>query len=194
MKKKILQLSVAAATLSLLAGCVVLLGSVYPYYTQKDLVFDPALTGRWFQAGDTNGCWQFADAGDKAYCLTAIDDHETNCFEAHLFQLKHYQFLDMLTTNRAEFQLPLHIVSKVVRTDTNLSLQLLDEGWLSKLLDAHPKALRHLTMPAQAGSTNDQIFALTADTEELQKFLLKHAEDTNAFSSGSMIVLQRTAP
>ena len=35
-----------------LAGCVVT--SIYPYYTDKDLVSDPALVGEWVEASKTN--------------------------------------------------------------------------------------------------------------------------------------------
>src|SRR3974390_1325268 len=47
--------AVAAASLTVVmffAGCVVT--SIYPYYTDKDLVFDQAVLGDWVEAGQTN--------------------------------------------------------------------------------------------------------------------------------------------
>src|SRR5579862_9385739 len=95
MKAKILKLVAAAAALSVLVtGCVVL--SVYPFYTPKDLIFDPGLAGRWVQTNSTNNFWQFDDVGGKFYLLTTRDESSTDVFEANLFQLKQYRFLDLL--------------------------------------------------------------------------------------------------
>jgi len=192
MKKKILKLVAAGAALSMLAGCIV--QSVYPFYTAKDLVFDPALAGHWQNASNTNKFWQFDAVGGKYYLLTTSEEQDTNGFEAHLFQLKHYQFLDLLFTNRVMFQMPMHMISKVTRTDTNVSLQFLDYGWLTSLLQTNPSVLRHIIVSENADDTNNgNMLYLTADTRDLQKFLLKHAEDTNAFSRDSTVELKRAA-
>jgi hypothetical protein len=120
-----------------------------------------------------------------------------------LFQLKQYQFLDLLITNRGEFQMPLHLITKVTRADTNLSLHFMDFGWLAALLQTNPAVLRHIVVP-EAGYTNDSLDSLdngdnkmvylTADTKDLQKFLLKHADDTNAFTPDSLVELKRGSP
>lgn len=193
MKSQILKLVGAGAAISLLAGCIVL--SVYPFYNAKDLIFDPGLAGRWLKAGTTNEFWQFAAAGEKAYTLTTTDDHDTNCFDAHLFQLQKFQFLDLRTTNREDFQLPLHLICQVARNGTNLSLPFMDYGWLANLLQTNPAALRHIVVPEKPDDPNScNLVYLTADTKELQKFLLKHAADTNAFSSDSTVELKRVSP
>lgn len=182
----------AGAAVSLLAGCIVL--SVYPFYTPKDLISDPGLSGRWVKGTATNELWTFTAAGEKSCFLTTTDDHDTNCFEAHLFRLDQYQFLDLLTTNRVQFQLPLHLITRVSRTKTNLTLSFLDFGWLANLLQTNPAVLRHVIVPEKPGDTNNQMFYLTATTRELQKFLLKHLADTNAFNSNSSVELLRVAP
>jgi hypothetical protein len=195
MKTKIFKLVATTAALSLLAGCIVL--SVYPFYTPRDLIFDPGLTGRWVEAKSTNTFWQFDGTGGKFYLLTITDDQSTNAFEANLFQLKQYRFLDLLTTNRDEFtrfEMPMHLVSRVEHNGTNLSLHFLDYGWLVGLLTNDPTALRHIVVPEEPGDTNGNMLYLTADTKDLQKFLLKHAEDTNAFSSDSAEELKLVSP
>jgi hypothetical protein len=189
MKTKLLKLAAAVALPLMLAGCIVL--SVYPFYTPKDLIFDGALAGRWADASKTNQFWQFTGMDGKFYLLATTDDTSTNCFEAHLFRLKHYQFLDLLTTNRNDFQMPMHLIAKAVHTDTNLTFEFMDFGWLASLLETNPAVLRHIVVPNDAGKTNDNnMVYLTADTRDLQKFLLKHAEDTNAFNPGSAIELR----
>lgn len=178
------------AALCLLAGCIVL--SVYPFYEPKDLVFDPSLAGRWGKADATNEFWQFSSSGGKSYGLITTDTQDTNCFEAHLFELKHHQFLDLLTTNRSEFELPLHLISQVKHEDTNLTLQFMDFGWLAGLLQTNPAAIRHIVVHEKSDDTNSGAMVyLTAGTPELQAFLLKHVNDAEAFSSNSTVNLQR---
>jgi hypothetical protein len=195
MKTQIPKLIACGLLLALLAGCIVL--SVYPFYTPKDLIFDPGLSGRWnnTETGKTNEFWQFAASDGKFFMLSVTDEHDTNCFEAHLFQLKQYQFLDLLTTNRSEFEMPMHLITKVTRHEDNLSLEFLDFGWLAGLLQTNPAVLRHVVVPAEPGNTNDNLMVyLTADTKDLQKFLLKHVKDTNAFSSDAAVQLKRVSP
>jgi hypothetical protein len=190
MKKGFPKFVAAGAVLSMLAGCIVL--SVYPFYNAKDLTFNPAMAGRWAKNGTTNEFWEFTVSGEKSYALTTTDTQDTNCFTAHLFHLKQYQFLDLLTTNRSEFQLPLHLISQVTLNDTNLSLHFLDYGWLANQLETNPAILRHIVELEKPDDTNsDKMVYLTAGTADLQKFLLKHADDTNAFSSDSAVELQR---
>jgi len=190
MKAKILKFVAAGVVVSMLAGCIVL--SVYPFYNAKDLTFDPGLAGHWARNGRANEFWQFTASGEKSYALTTTDDTSTNSFTAHLFQLRQYQFLDLLTTNRDEFELPLHLISQVNRNDTNLSLHFLDYGWLTAQLETNPTVLRHIVVPENPDDTNSgKMMYLTAGTADLQKFLLKHIGDTNAFGSDSAVELQR---
>jgi hypothetical protein len=197
MKMKILKLSAVAATLSMMAGCIVL--SVYPFYTAKDLVFDPGLTGHWVDASKTNSNWHFTAMDGKWYLLTTTDENSTNAFEGHLFQLKDYRFLDLLTTNRGDFQMPMHLISKVEHQGANLSVQFMDYNWLVSLLEKDPAVLRHIVVPAEPGHSGDldaqgdKMVYLTAETKDLQKFLLKHVGDTNAFTGDSAILLKRGA-
>jgi hypothetical protein len=182
MKRNIL--FAASLALILVSGCVIT--SVYPFYTAQDEVFDPALTGTWGE-GDTAGNekehWNIARSGAKAYLLTTIDKDQTNHYEAHLFRLKQRSFLDVSATNRVPGQLPLHYLLQVETSVNALRFQLLDFDWLSKLLEKNPRALRHLVTPAEPGDNEKQSFVLTADTAELQKFIVSHLNDTNAFTS-----------
>jgi hypothetical protein len=176
--------------LLLLGGCIVL--SVYPFYYDKDLVADPQLAGRWLKAGTTSEFWQFTATGQKAFQLTTADANDTNVFTVHRFHLKQYQFLDLLTTNRHVFELPLHLVCGINRGDSNASLHFMDYGYLVSYLQTNPAALRHLVVSNDPDDTNsDNMVYLTATTRDLQVFLLKHAEDTNLFNDSSAVELNR---
>ena len=98
--------------------------------------------------------------------------------------MKGQPFLDLCTTNRDGLnQLPLHLAVKVARHQDELQLAILDYEWLGKLLKANPATLRHIVVPDKPLETNSgEKFYLTADTRDLQKFLLKHQNNTNAFT------------
>jgi len=166
----------------LLAGCVVM--SVYPYYTVKDLTFDAGLAGQWAKQGATNEYWEFTPVADKSYFVTIGDKNETNHFDGYLFQLKGHPFLDLCTTNRDSFyQLPLHMAVKVARDKDALRLAVLNYEWLGKTLETNPATLRHIVVPQKPLDTNsNKMFYLTAETRDLQKFLLKTLNNTNAFT------------
>ena len=174
------------ALTTLLAGCVVT--SVYPFYTAKDVQFDPALVGSWAEAGSTNAAndhWQFDRLHQQAYWLTTVENSETNRYETHRFRLKHHVFLDLCRTNRVEDHLPLHYLLKIENTGAKLQVNVLNFEWLAKLLEKKPKALRHVLVPNEPGNTNNNQLVLTADTRELQQFILKHLNDTNTFGDAT---------
>jgi hypothetical protein len=174
------------ALMTLLAGCVVT--SVYPFFTAKDVMFDPALVGTWAEAGSTNAAndhWRFDRLNQQAYWLTTVEGNKTNRYETHRFRLKQHVFLDLCTTNRMEDQLALHYLVRIEQTSSMLQFKLLNFEWLAKLLEKNPKALRHILVPNEPGNTNNNQLVLTADTPELQKFILKHINDTNTFGDAA---------
>ena len=171
--------------LVLLAGCVV--NSIYPFYTARDLTFDPALVGTWGDAKNTNAedkeAWVFEKITDQTYKMTIRDDSETNEFDTHLFTLGGEKFLDSLPRLRMAYQTPEHLLLRVKSITPTLELQLLNYEWLGKLVEQNPKAIRHIIVPKETDTSNEGgVLTLTADTAELQKFLLKHLANTNAWS------------
>lgn len=169
-----------------LTGCVVT--SIYPYYTDKDLVFDPALVGDWVEAGATNASAEhatFERAGEKGYSVTTFTTTETNSSDAHLFRLKQQLFLDVCTTNRSLDYVPVHQVSKVTRTGPTMETANLNYDWLTKLLEKNPREIRHMVLRQKPADEKGGRIVLTADTKELQRFILKHINNTNAWNKPS---------
>ena len=80
--------------------------------------------------------------------------------------------------------MPLHYLVQIENTGSKLQVKVLNFEWLAKLLETNPKALRHILVP-EAGNTNNNQLVLTADTPELQKFILKHINDTNTFGDAT---------
>jgi hypothetical protein len=187
--KPIIKLTTGLAVLALLAGCAVT--SVYPFYTAKNIVFDSALVGVWADGGSTNSSgeyWQFQKAEGQAYMLTLQDkEKQTAEFDAHLFKLKGRLFLDCLPRERPDNSLPLHFLFKVNRIEPALELSLLDYDWLKQLIVKDPKAIRHIVVPKKLGQSGEGDLILTADTAELQRFLLKHEKTEGAFGKDSVL-------
>ena len=189
---KRITLSTLAVALLLLAGCVVT--SVYPYYTAKDVTFDPALLGTWSDPAKTNAdaeAWVFEKLEAQTYKWTVRESKETNAFDAHLFTLGGAKFLDALPRERAEYNTPAHVLLRVIRLQPQLELQILSYDWLAKLVESKPKAIRHVVVPKEAGSSDKGggLLTLTADTAELQKFIRKHLNNTNAW--GEPLVMKK---
>ena len=174
------------AVMLFLAGCVVT--SIYPYYTDKDLVFEPTMLGDWVEAGETNEPSEyvrFEPMGTNGYWVTALGGSETNRFEVHLFRLKEQLFIDTCPTNRSLDFVPVHQVSKVTEIGPGIETANLNYDWLAKLLEKNPRAIRHMVLRDKPEDKQDGRIVLTAETKELQRFLLKYVNLTNAWQESS---------
>ena len=185
MKNKILVLLALA-----LAGCV---PSWNPFYTEKDLVFDPALVGTWrpVEAKDSSQeNWSFTKAGDKNYQLSQTDEEGRKAaFEVRLFKLKDHRFLDLYLTKvegdnlkvnawASTSLVPAHLLLRVEQTEPTLKLAAMNPDWMQTYLKQHPNAIAHRVV-------SDGNIVLAASTEELQKFILAHLNDKD-FIGGPM--------
>lgn len=180
----------------LLAACI---PSVNPFYTDKDVVYDQRLVGEWQVVGEwqqkdnTNNpeMWTFEQATNNAYKLTVVEyGKKTGEFSAHLFKLKREQFLDLIpskcefATNQADLVgfsvFAGHLIVRVPQVEPNLKLAFCDFEWLQKYLEKNPSALAH--------HMEDNSIVLTADTKDLQKFVLKHLGTNELFKEyGEMV-------
>ena len=159
----------------LLTGCLVT--SVYPFFSAKDVAFDPALVGNWTNTTEEVEHWQFAAEKTNRYQLTYITKDHTNVMQATLFKLRDTSFLDLFSTEISEENqpppIPSHLLFRIVQTSPTLKMSAMDYDWLSKLLTQEPKAVRHHVIQVSDDADKNRL-VLTADTEELQKFVMKH--------------------
>ena len=177
-----------AAVALLLAACI---PSISPFYTDKDVVFEARLVGTWQEKdkSDEPQIWKFEEGKDKAYKLTITEkEGKQGEFEAHLFKLKQDYFLDIIATeigtNVADLVkasiIPGHLLLRVSQLEPELKIAMTDVDWLDKHLKEHPKALAH-------HRDDDRIF-LTAETADLQSFVLKHLGEDELFGKpGEMV-------
>jgi hypothetical protein len=173
-----------------LSGCV---PSWNPFYTEKDLVLDPALVGTWQPVEvkeSSKEAWAFTKTGDKSYRLAQTDEdgHKAD-FEARLFKLKAHVFLDLylakvegddLKVNAwASISLvPAHLLLKVEQIEPALKIAAMNPEWIKTYLKQHPNAIAHRVV-------SDGNIVLAASTEQLQKFVLAHLNDKD-FIGGAM--------
>jgi hypothetical protein len=88
------------ALAALLAACGPA-SSLNPLFTDKDLIFDPALVGEWREKGPDHGRLRFEQAGPAVYRAISIEPQGSGGettetpYEAHLARLGAYRFLDV---------------------------------------------------------------------------------------------------
>jgi hypothetical protein len=180
-----------------LAGLVLCLPacvpSLNPFYTDKDLVFDPRLVGTWAEKGKDQEpqTWKLEKAGDNAYTLTITEKPgKEGEFNVHLFKLKQEYFLDLLpnecnyATNQADLigvsMFPGHLLARVSQVEPELKLAFFNFDWLNQQLTNNPSLLAH--------HREGDRFILTASTRDLQRFVLKHLAEGELFDKlGEMV-------
>jgi len=159
----------------LIASCV---RSFYPLYTDKDLVLNQMLVGTW--ADNENNTWMFQQGKGKSYELVYTEKQSPAKFKAHLVKLGKYHFLDLAPEEPgidnsffAAHLIPVHTFSRVWIAPDSIRLSLFDNGWLRDMIQKKKIMIPHERQ-------GDGII-LMAPTKELQKLVIKYAEDPKAF-------------
>ncbi len=168
--------------------------SLYPLYRDKDLLTDDRLNGV-FSDGEDD-CWEFRHIGPEeagalggdwkhyrsgyTYHLTVSEDGIKEDFAAHLLRLGEDLYLDFFPV---EYEIcpdflsmhlaPSHIFAKVELADEHIVFHFFDPDWLDELIEKDRIKISHVELSDR--------YLLTAKTEELQKFILKFANDSTTF-------------
>jgi len=194
MKKITLPLVLFAALL--LSSCLV--SSLKPFYTEKDITYMPELLGSWID--QDSGIW-FVEQYEEGtsfmgpttpanyykviYYEDLKDTHKRSTFKLVLFTLKKMQFIDFypeeyeLETDLAEYHvIPVHTLARFTMNNSDIVFRWYNDEWLSSLFEKNRLRIQHETIEI---SKEYKRQILTAPTEELQKFLLKYADDEDAF-------------
>jgi hypothetical protein len=182
MKTKWQFLGIGLATL-LFGGCVV--QSIHPLFAEKEYIPFPGLIGTWVQKDGERlvGSWTLSADGAR-YELTQIDEKGrkatfsvsagrigTNIFLQAAPRDPSPELNDLFTLHLV----PAHLFVKAVKTDDGLRLLAMDLEWLTKHLETNPEAISHVM--------HDKTPLLTASTDELKKFVARHANDAAVFKN-----------
>jgi hypothetical protein len=167
-----------------LCGCVPQL-SLYPLWDKEHLASEPALVGTWAKEDGTESI-QFKEEDQRRYLVvySAKDEEESaqSSYTVHMVRLEGTLFFDFEPDPNAlekrlkpELYLPLvsaHFFARASVQGDELRLAVLDdEAFLKKIKNDKIDIRYDRPIPG-----NDD-HVLTAKTEEIQKFLSKHAAD-----------------
>ena len=185
--KTIRKLTTRAAKWLLLLGLALsttacLVQSLHPLSTEKDVVFEPALVGTWVGMGKAEGdkstiIFQKAEGQTYKVIYHPKDpkEGEPREFEGHMVRLGKFLFLDTFpapadapTTNNLMYAI------HILETHQIFRIQL--DGDVLRVSMLEPKKFDKAKIRHEAFG-KPQAFLLTAPTNELQEFVLKHAED-----------------
>jgi hypothetical protein len=186
-------------TVGAVLACVMMLCSCEPelsvhrLYTSDEVVFEPNLVGSWVAAepDENSGIMQMdiVKAGANGYEITfTMQDTPTAqvakiSFDAHLVKLHGRLFIDVVQTalqidgkpSERQIAVPGHMFGKISVDGQNLRMSFLDDDWVAREIKSGGLSI----------DTEDEGFqpaVLTASTAELQKFVVDHADDEQAFS------------
>ena len=181
---------------ALLAGCVPVL-SLHPLYTEDDVVFEKKLLGTWVD--DSNETtWEFKrpDESKKQYELIFRDaEGKKGSFVIRLVKLENLLFLDVYPNKysckqqdwekmewsyNVFFSMPAHTFIKIDSIEPKLRIRLTDDEKFGQMLKEDPNPVKYEVV-------DDKKLILTASTEELQAFVLEHADDSRVFSKEKVL-------
>ena len=179
----------------MLTGCV---SSIHPIYTEKELVYDEALLGVWHSTKpESNETYHVTRTGERAYHLVLTDNNEKQGdFHVHLASVQGTLFLNVQPAKLPlESRFPnlwnIHIIRghffcMVEQIEPELKIKILDIDWLEQHLENEPSAIDH-TILTHASNNEQGKIVLTASTEKLQQFAIKHLKTPGAFTDSESL-------
>ncbi|AQQ70142.1 hypothetical protein SMSP2_00484 [Limihaloglobus sulfuriphilus] len=174
----------AAALAIVLAGCF---PTLYPLFTEQDLVFEKDLLGCWTIE---ESMWTFEHKSDKTYLLTIVEKEDGQTFKgdfaAHLVKLDGKLFLDITPADLNKINTPdiskiclypMHLFMKVDEISPELKISLMEPEWLEEYLKENPEKL-----PFVPKDKNRPLPLITASTSQLQTLVKENADNVEAWT------------
>lgn len=180
-------LTFALATMS---GCLV--SSLHPFYKNEDKYFVESMVGSWVD-GDSciwtihpniSGSGIFGTVKhDSSYIITYHEDENLkSILVGTLFQLNGVDYVDFLPDPNEDHHVadmtawhhvPVHTLARVHYNKDSILLYWYGDEWLNELFEQNRIRIKHETV--ESADYDRQL--LTADTDELQKFIKKYVND-----------------
>lgn len=190
----------------LVSSCI--LSSLFPLYTEKDLRTDDRIVGKWLiieedrqndywiiEKVDTanlgggflglSGIWSEYKTG-KTYRLVAVQDSIQQEFALHLLELYGTEYLDFYPVNYEvshDFlgwhMVPVHNFAKVEIHKDQLVLHFFDPDFFIKLIEQNKIRISHVDLDGRQ--------LITAETDELQKFIKKYGHESQAYEEADTL-------
>jgi hypothetical protein len=162
-----------------LGGC---LPSFYPLFTPDQYILNEELMGTWQNEDGTFVFEPDTVENTNRYLITQTSTSgDTARFYASMGKLDSNYFLDLSLrdlelgeTWASLHVMPVHTFSKIEFTENKLRISMYNESWLKKRIKQ-----RYIRIKYEEKA--DGSIMLTAPTVELQKFVLKYADEDDAF-------------
>jgi hypothetical protein len=207
--KKIILLAGLFFILLLLNSC---LTTLHPIFTEKDLVADTRLIGKWEKTKDGSmAIYRQAGANDlkglstelqrnanKIYILEENDPQGNlkSIYYAFLVKLGKYYYMDYYPTSTNEKKsaddffaahyIPMHNIYRIkFSSNRSFEIQRFDAGYMEKLIRNRQVRIKHEVM-------EDGDFVITASTEELQQYLIKYSDTPEAYNEDNSFTYTKT--
>ncbi len=170
-----------------LMGCVQ--PSLKPLFNEDEIFYEPNLVGTW-KAVDSNDVWEFSKMENAdAYKIFVTEDGKEGTFVAGLGAIENNLFLDVFPDTENEQDndfykqhiLGMHSFILVKQIEPQLQLAMIDSEKVAKIIKADPDAVEHIK--------NDDRIILTADTNDLQDFVICYGlnvDDANSIFADKM--------
>ncbi|MFO7669219.1 MAG: hypothetical protein R6W31_06140 [Bacteroidales bacterium] len=184
---KVIILFLVLATMS---SCLV--SSLHPFFKKEDKRYDTTMLGSWM---DGDSCiWTIfptmkseefmgPEKHDSSYTITYYEDkNRKTILQGTLFQLNGIQYVDFMpmpgeehfqTDMTSYHHVPVHTLARVQYSRDSILLYWYGDEWLNELFEQNRIRIKHEAI--EFADYERQL--LTADTDELQKFIKKYAND-----------------
>lgn len=185
-RSKLMMIILALATMS---GCLV--SSLHPFYKEKDKIYEENLEGNWvdedsciwsIQPNENSMGFMKGVKHDSSYIITYFEDDTEAILKATLFQLNGVDYVDFLPDPDEEHHnadmsawhhVPVHTLARVQYSKDSILLYWYGDEWLIELFEQNRIRIKHESV--ESADYDRQL--LTADTDELQKFIKKYIND-----------------
>ena len=181
--------------------------SIHPIYNDDETVFKHQLFGTWFD--DDSNKWvivpyvatsffsepKLTDSLDpkdyKSYDLEYTDSEGLGKFVFHLVEISGNLFVDFYPyTNGLNeniflsfHRMPVHSFGHISISDSISVIRLLNYEWFEELIKDTPEVIKH--------EKRESNLIITAKTDEIQSFLTKFKDDSEAFADSIVLILIR---
>ncbi|WP_186757263.1 hypothetical protein [Echinicola salinicaeni] len=188
--------------IALVNGCVV--PSLYPLYTENELIIDERLEGVWVDNNEGDDDFglkisksnprdskdsSLSNSADKLYRLEHTDDGETVIFDLFLVKVGNSTYLDFFPNEYPDQEFknlfglmhiyPVHTFAKVVIKENELIIQNFDGDYIKKMIEQNRVKISHENISGE--------ILLSASPNELQKFVLKYEDEPKLFEGKSIL-------
>lgn len=185
MKRTKISILLFVVLVTIINSCTV--QSLFPLYTEKDLIYDENVLGTWDFGKDDS--WDFKRKYTEQdslkglspyYELTVIEEGEKAVFDAHLLRLGKYYYFNFYLTELEDNTINwigacnMLTVNTFARTEIyadSLKIEYFNPDFLSNLIKKKKVRIKHVI------TGEDDHILITAPTEDIQKYVIKYEDE-----------------